>query len=87
MMRLRLYTKREAAAQLRISARTLDRLIAAGKLSASKIGGQIRISESEIARLTTAGAPATPAIGFDGSTPVPLRAVVDLLSFVAGRDS
>ena len=51
---MRLLTKREAAAQLRISTRTLDRMIHIGQISAPKIGGQIRIREDEIARLAGA---------------------------------
>jgi excisionase family DNA binding protein len=42
------YTKREAASSLRISVRQLERLIAAGDLSAVRIGGAIRIRRGDL---------------------------------------
>lgn len=43
-----LYTRKESANRLKISLTTLDKLINTGKLTASRIGRQIRISEESI---------------------------------------
>lgn len=43
-----LLTKREVAAQLRISTRTLDRLRATGKLRATKVLGTVRFTAAEV---------------------------------------
>jgi excisionase family DNA binding protein len=48
-----LVTKKEAAALLRISARTIDRLRAAGQLKAVRVRGAVRFSPAEIDRFIT----------------------------------
>jgi excisionase family DNA binding protein len=45
-----LHTRNEAVALLRISVRTLDRLIADGQLAVCKIGSRVLIADQEIAR-------------------------------------
>jgi excisionase family DNA binding protein len=45
------FTRREAADALRISLRTLDYLLAEGKISAQRIGRRVVIPRLEIARL------------------------------------
>ena len=47
---MKIYTKKEAAEELKISVRTLERLLASGELRAYKISGQIRISDDQIGR-------------------------------------
>jgi excisionase family DNA binding protein len=44
-------TRAEAAAHLRVSARSIDRRISDGTIKAAKIGARIVIPKSEIARL------------------------------------
>lgn len=41
-------TKQEAAEQLKLSTRTIDRMIAAGELDARKIGRSVRIPASAL---------------------------------------
>lgn len=43
-----LYTKREVCEQLKISERTLERMLAAGEIDAYRVGGQVRISDEHI---------------------------------------
>lgn len=43
-----LLTVREAAARLRVSEKTVRRLVAAAELPALKVGGQIRVDEGEL---------------------------------------
>lgn len=45
---MKLYTKEEAAAELKIGKRTLERLISTGELGAYRVGGSIRISDEHI---------------------------------------
>ena len=45
---MKIYTKKEAAEELKISVRTLERLLASGELRAYKVAGQIRISDDQI---------------------------------------
>jgi excisionase family DNA binding protein len=56
-------TRREAGDHLRLSDRTIDRLIKVGRLPVIKIGAATRIKLSELDRLAEASArcPATPA--------------------------
>jgi excisionase family DNA binding protein len=49
----RLLTPAEVAVELRISAPTVYRLIAAGELPAAKVGGQLRIERAEVEALLT----------------------------------
>lgn len=51
----RLMTKREVADFFRVSTRTIDRWILAGKLKKIKVGGDSRFESQEIARLTGKG--------------------------------
>jgi len=44
-----LMTKREVAASLRCSTRTVDRLLASGKLTAVRVGGATRVRRSDLA--------------------------------------
>ena len=44
----RLIAKREAAARLGISVRTVERLISGGKLHAQKLGGCVRLRLSQV---------------------------------------
>ncbi|MFO0852414.1 MAG: helix-turn-helix domain-containing protein [Gemmataceae bacterium] len=48
-----LLTKKEVAAQLRISTRTLDRLRAGGQLRATKVLGTVRFTAAELDRFIT----------------------------------
>jgi excisionase family DNA binding protein len=48
-----LLTKREAAAVLRVSERTLDRLRATGQLRVVRVRGTVRITDAEIERFIT----------------------------------
>ena len=50
-----LYTIREAAARLAVSARTLERLVDVGRVRTVRIGVQIRISEAELRRIVRDG--------------------------------
>ena len=43
-----LYTKEEAAAILKISKRTLERLMSTGEIRGYKVGGSVRISDEQI---------------------------------------
>ncbi len=43
-----LYTKKEAAEMLRISVRTLERLLSTGEIRAIKVGKQVRISDDQV---------------------------------------
>lgn len=45
---MNLYTKREAADRLKISVRTLERLLASGNLRAYNVGRSVRISEEQL---------------------------------------
>jgi excisionase family DNA binding protein len=58
---LDLLTRKEAAALLRITVRTLERLAADGKLRRTKIRGKVLIERSEIERLVREGSDATAA--------------------------
>jgi excisionase family DNA binding protein len=51
-----LLTPREAQEALRISRATFTRLVARGEIRAARVGGQLRVSVSEIERLAAAGA-------------------------------
>ncbi len=62
-MRDNLVTVREAANYLRISARTVYRLIESGQIGAVRIGKQWRIPASDL--------PGHEALGNPGSTPEP----------------
>lgn len=61
MAKLELLTRKEAAALLRISVRSLERLAAAGKLKRTKIGSKVLIQRTEIERLVVEGSDATAA--------------------------
>ncbi len=52
-----LYSRREAARLLSISLRSIDYLIAGGKLKTRKIGSRILIPASAIHRLAETGSP------------------------------
>ena len=55
-MQLKLLSRAETAKRLRISCRTLDEQIAAGKIPATKIGARVLIPEEAIADLVIKGA-------------------------------
>ena len=50
-MLLNVYTRREAAEALRISLRTLDTLLAQGKLRGRRIGRRVLVPQSELEKL------------------------------------
>lgn len=50
-MPLNVYTRREAAEALRISLRTLDTLLAQGKLRSRRIGRRVLVPQSELEKL------------------------------------
>jgi len=52
-----LYSRRDAARLLGISLRSVDYLIASGKLKSRKIGSRILVPASQIARLAETGCP------------------------------
>lgn len=51
-----LYTVAEVAEMLKLTTKTVYELIKSGKISVTKIGGSIRISESELKRVLEEGA-------------------------------
>lgn len=55
-----LYTRKAAAQQLSISARSLDRLISHKQLSTRRIGGRVLIPASELRRFARADHPIIP---------------------------
>jgi excisionase family DNA binding protein len=58
---LDLLTRKEAAQLLRITVRSLERLVAAGKLKRTRVGGKVLIERSELERLVREGSNATAA--------------------------
>lgn len=58
---LDLLTRKEAAQLLRITVRSLERLVAAGKLKRTRVGGKVLIERCEIERLVREGSDATAA--------------------------
>ena len=67
-----LYTKKEAAEILKVSERTLERLMASGSLRAYKVNSQVRISEEQLQRYLSANTfafiiPKHPNAGSGGS--------------------
>lgn len=50
-MQLGVYSRREAAEALRISLRTLDTLLAQGKLRGRRIGWRVLVPQSELEKL------------------------------------
>jgi len=50
-MQLQIYSRREAAEALRVSLRTLDTLLAQGKLRGRRIGRRVLVPQSELEKL------------------------------------
>ncbi len=50
-----MYTKKEVADMLKINQRTLDRLVATGRIIPTKIGRQVRFTEESINELIKTG--------------------------------
>lgn len=48
---MEIFTKQQAAKQLNISTRTIDRLILSGQLKAYKIGNSVRIAQEHLSEL------------------------------------
>lgn len=63
----RILTKREAAVELNVSIRTLERYISAGLIPAGKtLGGQVRVAQSVIDAVKTAP-PTSPVLAPTGT--------------------
>jgi excisionase family DNA binding protein len=54
-MPIQIYTKKEAATVLKVSEKTIDRLVLKGKLNSTKIGGLRRFTEQQLNRLIREG--------------------------------
>ena len=54
-MKQLVYTKREAAAMLGVSEKTVDRLVLRGRLASTKIGGRRKFTERHIELLIKEG--------------------------------
>ncbi len=65
-----LLVRDEVAAILRVSIRTVDRLIADGELPASRVGRSVRVNRSDVLALVPPSAPSSPEVdGSDRSSP------------------
>jgi excisionase family DNA binding protein len=50
-----MYTKKEVAEALKVTERTLDRLVATGRIISTKIGRQVRFTEQSVNELIKSG--------------------------------
>ncbi|MFV0466262.1 MAG: substrate-binding domain-containing protein [Lachnospiraceae bacterium] len=84
-MEERIYTPLEAAEMLRVKKNTIYEMIKKGTLTATKMGKQFRIRESDLNRLLTPGSAGSSAVGPDVGTS-PLDHPASSTIIVCGQD-